>query len=202
MKKNSIFIIYIPLLLFCFLNCRNSASKKVSLSHIEFIKKGKKLIKEIYDSAGKIEMRQFFNKDTIPDGAMIEYYSNGTVATWLWYAAKHKNPYCGIFYNEQAVFDTLKGKPFLGIENNKNNKPLVKLINPPQITVKLLYKDFYMGKVVNDIMYDPLPTDTISWVPLDEYGHKQDHVYKIYFYIVDTIKTSLLYQDSLEINEK
>jgi len=195
------FTLLFYLLFFCFVRC-NRGNNKPSLQSNKFFIIGRFLVKETYDSTGKIKTKQYFNNDTIPDGAYIEYFDNGIIAKWRWYTAKHKNPYCGVFYSEQSTFDTFKGQPFLGIENNINNKPLIKLINPPQITVNLLYKDFYHGKVVNEIMYDPLLTDTVSWIPLDEYDHRQDHKYKIYFYIVDTVKASLLYQDSLEIKER
>ena len=173
----------------------------MNASPTKFTYVGRFLVKETYDRTGKIEAKQYFDKDTIPDGAAIEYYPNGKVESWIWYI--HNDPYCGVFFNEQGDFDTLKGNPFLDVICcNGNNDPDIKLINPPQVAFRLLFKDIYKKKVIKKIMYEPLLTDTVSWVPLDEYKYQEGHNYKIYFYVVDTVKTFLLYQDSLEIKEK
>lgn len=189
-------------MLICFLNCKNSSPKKNDTSATKYSKEGRFLIKETCDSSGRIIAKQYFNKDTVPDGALIEYYPNGLIATWQWYIANHNTPYTKIHYNVNGIFDSLIGNSFLNVVCcNDFNKTVVELINPPQTGIRLLYKDIYKGKVVYSDIYKPFLTDTVSWVVLGKYQYNKEHKYKIYFYIVDTLKRTLFYQDSSEIKE-
>jgi len=167
----------------------------------KFYKQGRFLVKETYDSTGKIETKQYFNKDTTPDGAYTEYFDNGIIAKWIWFIPKYKNPVGGVYYYDNGVFDTFKGRPFLGTGNDSNNEPVIKLINPPQVKFRMGYKDIFNNKVVNEIYYDPILTDSISWVPLDEYKLTKGHKYRIYFYILDTLNKIFLFQDSINLKE-
>jgi hypothetical protein len=195
-------IVCLTVFITIFSNCRNAENNNNKHYLDRLYKDNRFLIKEAYDSSGKIKLKQYFNKDTVPDGAMIEYYSNGKIAKWRWFRAKHKNPDCGIFYNEDGSFDTLKGKPFLAIGNDADQNPVIELINPPQVKFTIGYKDYYENKMIKKIYYDPILTDTISWVPLDEYKKTKGHEYIICFYIIDSVKNKILYQDSINLKER
>jgi hypothetical protein len=189
--------------MFCFFqNCKDN-HRKTDFPSSKYTYIGTSLIKETFDSTGKITIRQYYNADTVPNGAKIEFYNNGKIASWIWYSSKHKEPYCGVYYSEEGLFDTLRGIPFIDIVYKKDfDYPYIKTINPPNVALQLVYKDIYNGKIVKKTLYGPILTDSVAWFGLDEYKYQNGHKHEIYFNIVDTIKEYLLYQDSLEIIER
>lgn len=197
MKKFSFYFLFPLAMLICFLNCKNSSPKKKDAPVIKFFKEGRFLIKETFDSSGSILIKQYFNKDTVPDGAMIEYYPNSTIATWRWFLPKQKNPNCGIFYNENGTFDTLKGRVFLDLGEDKDHNPVIIFINPPQLKIRIGYKDVFKNKILKEKNYDPILTDSTGSVALDEYKYAKGHDYILYFYVVNTIDNKVLYNDSI-----
>ena len=62
-----------------------------------------------------------------------------------------------------------------------------KLINPPKLFINLIYRESYNEKILKKIKYEPIITDTICWVALDEYSFKKTHKYTIDICIIDTI---------------
>ena len=190
------------LLLLCvcsipFAACHSKKEKALG-SSVKYSRHGRFLIKETFDSNGKLLVKQSFNKDTVPDGAMMEYYPNGIIATWRWFIYSEKNPRCGVFFKENGSFDTLKGVPFL-VAQNPENSPGVEFINPPQIKFQAGYKETFKNQIIYQTIYNPTLTDSISFIPLNEYKYAKGHKYEVYFYIVDTVKKRSLYQDSLEL---
>ena len=188
------------MIILCFSNCGSRKIEKPTTT--KFTKKGRFLIKETYDSTNKPLTKQYFNNDTVPDGAAIEFYENGNIGSWKWFIPGKKNPTCGLFYHEDGSFDTLKGRPYLGMSYDVNHSPVVEVINPPQLKIEIGYKEIFNNIKVNGIIYDPTLTDTIAWVALDEYHYVKGHEYKIFFRILDTIQKKLLYQDSTHLAQR
>ena len=169
---------------------------------VKYYRQGRFLIKETFDSSGRLLVKQSFNKDTVPDGAMAEYYPNGIIAIWRWFIPKQKKPTCGVFYHSDGTFDTLKGRPYLDMGWDDRNEPVVEIIHLPYLTTQLGYKEIYKNRAIKNIVYDPIITDSINLVPLDEYKYVKGHEYKIYFYIVDTVQKRFLFQDSTHLAER
>ena len=85
---------------------------------------------------------------------------------------------------------------------DEGSHPVVELINPPHLTIQLGYKETYKDRVIKNIDYDPILTDSIAWVPLGEYRYVKGHEYKIYFRIVDNVQKRFLYQDSTHLAQR
>jgi len=113
MKNYSFTLFYFVAIIVCFFNCKNKTDEKTTTSITKFSKNGRFLIKETYDSVGKVATKQYFNSDTVHDGACIEYFNNGNIGSWKWYIPRQKDPICGVFYYEDGSFDTFKGRPYL-----------------------------------------------------------------------------------------
>jgi hypothetical protein len=202
MKKYNFAFLYCLVVVVCFVNCKNKKDENDKKQTVRFLKEGRFLIKETYNRSGKISIKQYFNKDTTPNGAYIEYFDNGNICKWVWYIPNRKNPKCGVYFHSDGSFDTLKGRPYLGIAWDEIDDPVVKLINPPHLTIQFGYKEIYKNHILRYVTYDPILTDSISWVPLHEYKYAKGHKYKIYFCIVDTIQKRFLYQDSTNLAER
>jgi len=185
-----------------FFGCNNKRDEKRIKPAIKFFTEGRFLIKVSYDSTGNIVAKQSFDKDTTPDGAYTEYFKNGTIGSWRWFRRGQKDPICGVFYYEDGWFDTMKGRPFLEMGWDEINQPVVVLVNPPHLKIQLGYKEIYKNRILRNITYDPILTDSICWVPLDKYKYRIGREYKIYFYIVDTLHQAFLYQDSTHLAQR
>jgi hypothetical protein len=182
----------------CNIYCKEATTSNVN-SNTKYSESGRFIVKEIYDSAGHLKIKQYLNRDTVPEGPMIEYNTNDVIIAWIWFVKGEKNPKCGVFYKEDGYFDTLKGQTFLGVGRDNHENPVIMAINPPQVKLMIAYKDFYKNKIFKEIYYtDPYRTDSMTLISLDEYKYRNEHKYKIYFSIVDSIKKTTLYTDSME----
>ena len=200
MKKHTWFL-GIGLFSLLFYSCNNKNKQYIKY---EINKKNNKnyIIKYLYNFYGNIIEKQYFNKDTVPDGPKIRYYPNGIISSWIWFRANHKNPACGIFYDRKGVFDTMKGSPFLdGGWTESNGETYVKLINPPQLGYIIEFEDFYENKLVEKRFYGAVVTDSTNYIMLKKYNYNKNHKYYIVFCVADTVKRVILHQYPKEIIE-
>lgn len=144
------------------------------------------LQKEVFDSNQKLLSKQFFDKDTIPFGALEEYYDNGKLAKWKWfnrsYSFKsgdsiafythggntpiqreeqkkddiHAYPDCIAYYDTLGQLDTFVGKPFIAIRLDTFGKTWMNIVQPPNTNAKIMYIDEVDNEVVKCAFYNPI----------------------------------------------
>lgn len=194
-KRNNNVFLAVSFILLLFGNCENAIQKKpIKANKEKYYKNGRFLVRETYDSSGRLQAKQFFNKDTIPDGAEIDYYMNGNVEKWKWYTLQDKYPRCLIHYDDNGIYDTIKGNPFIdGIKANDTDLA-VKFVNPLNVKSFIMLEDKYKNEIVVQYKFDPISLDTVNIVILNKksgYAKKVGHQYLIYFYIIDSVRSLL-----------
>ena len=184
MKRKMVIYSCLFLTFFCFEKCRGKQLKNL----IKYSLHGRFIIKESFDSSGKITGRQYFNKDTIPNGAEIYYYPNGKIKHWKWFQ-NNKTPSCGVYYDTDGVFFAFRGNPFIDLGNETDTSVYVTLVNPPNIKFIIVYEDTYKSKVMKSLMFEPTLTDSTSWIVIDrnsnEFLYQKEHKYELIFYVID-----------------
>ncbi len=170
-----------------FLPSCNSDAPDSRNTTIKYLYINNHLVREIYDSIGKIKIRKTLNEDTTSYGSELNYYDNGKIEKWKWFFYSEKYPDCVIYYNDNGAFDTLQGNPFISTIYNKERILCVKLINPPNVKIKVGYRNYYRNKIVQQFAYSPIETDSVAWVFLYEHKPKKNHNYKLYYYVVDSL---------------
>ena len=197
LKKKPVIIVLVMIMAIIIVQVGNNNSHTIG-NEFKYYRSGRFLVKDSYDSAGKLVTKQFFNADTMPDGAEIDYYANGKIEKWKWFDPTSKYSYCVVYYNAKGGFDTFVGRPFIGTGYDHKHELCIELINPPNVNIKMGYVDFYNGKVMEQLAYPPSPTDTIAWVILDHYKHEDGHKYMLYYYFVDS-SNHILCESSIEL---
>jgi hypothetical protein len=187
------FYVTILLLILGFSNCRHN--QRISLQNkIKIYARGHDIIKEIFDSTGQMMTMQSFNKDTIPNGAQTTYYSNGKIRKWKWF----KNDtiaLCGAYYDSNGICYAFRGNPFLKAGNESHSGIYVTMVTPPTTKFITIFRDSFKNKIVNQLTYEPVNTDSNSYIVIkkteDEFKYKEGHTYTLCFYIVDSEYTVL-----------
>jgi len=202
--KYSVLIILVFIIVY---SCKNGNTKEVQNNSFRYYDTGRFLIKESYDGSGRITTKQYYNKDTIPDGAEFDYYNNGKMKKWKWFDAKQKTPYCGAYYDSNGVFDTFKGDAILNVGNEDSSSLYVTLANPPNVKFIVTFDDSYKNKHINELIYDPIKTDSTSFIIIhrskDEFVYNKEHKYTLNFYIVDSnYKVLSGAKTAVQLNEK
>ena len=169
---------------------------------VKYFQQDRFLVKIIYDSAGKVMVRKYFNRDTVADGAEIHYYPNGIAQKWEWFNTMHKNPCGKVFYDPNGLFDTIIGTPFVSVGLNHQEQICIEMINPPDVQIAMGYRDFFCNTLVKQILYDPSKSDTTAWVVLDRHKPQKGHVYMLYYYFLDYTRHHILGQSSIELENK
>jgi hypothetical protein len=185
----------LSLQLFCFSGCVNQVNKTANKNYVKFSSMGKFIVKETYDSIGLIRAKQYFNKDTIPDGSEIEYYSNNRIEKWKWHTLDNKYPICGVYYSSKGFFDSFKGRPFIEFINKDKMKGslYIELINPPNINSIVLLDDSSCDHRLQ-LKYDPIVSGSLNWVIIGDSNEdklKNGHRYTLYYFVVDSNKKEL-----------
>jgi len=167
-------------------SCRNDIKQRATATSEKYFYKGELLVKEMYDSSKKLAIKQTFTKDTVPYGAKISYDSNGNVDKWEWFLHSLKYPDCIVYYKSNGTFDTLVGNPFISTGFDKKHQLCVKLVNPPNLNMVVTYQDSFQNKLLKDIYYPVLSTDSVAYIALRDHTPKKNHKYMLNFHIVDS----------------
>jgi hypothetical protein len=187
----------------------------------QFYKKGRFLVRETRNQNKVLVRVQYFDKDTIPDGALIEYNKNGKIAKWKWFTKtrqgnhpdmlafyergkdnkvetkewrseyKDIQPDCIAYYDGNGRLDTFVGNPFIKVVYDINKQLWIGVINPPNTNNTLMFIDSLNGKLANVIFYNPQCTDTLCWVGLDEYKALKGHKYELSYFFEDSLRHPL-----------
>lgn len=166
-------------------SCGQSGSEN-KMGAVHYRTQGGGLQKEVFDAHGRLLSRQNLDKDTIPFGALEEFYTNGKLAKWKWFnrssvsksgdsiafytygeedpiiREKRKDediqlyPDCIAYYDTSGQLDTFVGKPFIAVRFDTFGKTWVNIVNPPNTNVKLVYIDEINGKVIRSAFYNPI----------------------------------------------
>ena len=193
-------LLYILAIIFSLSSCQSNKKEYVSY-RAKFYNSGRFLVKETYDSSGKIVTKQYFNKDTMPDGAYIEYFSDGIIGKWVWFIANDKNPSCGFYYYSDGSFDTLKGNPFISAFYNTKGEGCFKILAPPDLCYIIKFIDFYNDNKLAQYDYEPIKIDSVNWVILRKFEFEKGHKYKLFFCTVDTSTKLLINRSSFELKK-
>ena len=146
------------------------------------------LIKKKFDSLGKLLSVQSLTFDSLLDGPQIFYYNNGQIKKWIWRQKEDSISRCGAYYNLDGKFDTLRGNPFLDSRKNYPRGKSVTILNPPGIKYVLFRQEYYKGKFVQALFYDPELTDSTSHIVMERHNDKliKGHEYILNFFIIDS----------------
>jgi hypothetical protein len=180
MSNRYLFFLLLSLL---FYSCNDDLQQRI------YSTKGGILI-ETYGASNNLIKRQYFNKDTLPNGKEIEYYTNGNIKKWKWHY-KNKLPQYGVYYNEVGKFDSLKGNPFLAVvaDDEDTSKTWVFVINPPNVNYHIYLDDEYNGKVIKRYRYWPNKEDSILCITIDVKAISDStHKYIMYEVAADSSK--------------
>jgi len=187
MKKELIFIV----LLILVLSCDNEHHQKNSFVRIYNI--GSFLIKETYDSLQHLKIKQFFNKDTVPNGALITFYPNGKIYTWKWYFDDDKNPRCKIIYDSNGHFSKMEGYVIIDSQYIRQNIDLA-LALPPGLKFIVKVKSLDKGLLHQEMdCYPYLNGDTI--------GVDNDTIYNIATFRIEKYNKKLTYKACVYLDD-
>jgi len=178
-------ILYLLLGTYIALGCFGCRDKSVKQKFSHWVNDNKKLIKEQYDSTGKITSRQWFNTDTVASGAEIFYYPNGKIEKWKWYGPDNIIPYAVVYFDTIGRYSEYKGIAFIDAIKFNKNDVYIEMINPPNVKFLLCYTDSFNNKLKRKTLYEPGLTDSVAWVKLDEHIFKHNHAYTLMYYFLN-----------------
>ncbi len=193
MKYRYTLITHIFNIFYTFSSCQNH-EKKININEsIKYYIDGENLIKEAYNTNNCALSKQFFNTDTVPDGASIEYYDNYNISKWKWFTLDNKYPICCAYYNDYGQFDSFKGRTFIEcIRKDKNrNSYYIKMAKIPNVRSVIILEDS-SNSSSKKLKYDQIVKGLFNWIIIGEWGEiKREHTYIAYCYIIDSTKHEL-----------
>jgi hypothetical protein len=165
-----------------------------------------RITKEVYNKKHHLVLKQYFTKDTVPNGIRIEYFSSGKLCNIRWFDSSQKEPICGVFYTEHGVFDTLKGSPFLDEWYNTQIEPCFKIINPPNVKyiIRFTDSDYVNDKIIKQSDFLTQDNDSTTIFRFNKKRFERfegGHNYYISFCIIDTSKRRIAYMYSKKISQ-
>ena len=183
---------YIFVFFVILLYCCKGGDKKV----ITYEKYGRFLVKKSFCENGRLCTKQFYNNDTVPDGAAFEYYPNGKISEWQWFAPDDSDTlaHCVVEYDTNGVYEKFKGWPFVRVINKNDSVCVITAVHPPNIKYIILLVDVDNKGRIQSYRYVPEITDTTSWVEVGDIGeslYTHGHSYYMQYYIVNSSRDSV-----------